>query len=106
MELIGHDGKFTLPILDVPMKSKKLTKRAILLIRIAELTGMTEILNKNFWAFANKFSHLKGDEGYKVLNWIYETAMCESGEEDGKWRRIKFWTLIKESKDEKDMRIV
>lgn len=72
-------------------------KRAILLIKIAELTGMTDVLEKNYWSFAGKFSHLKGDEGYKVLNWMYETALCESGEEDGKWRKIKFWTLLKES---------
>lgn len=81
--------------------ARKLGKRSILLIKIAELTGMTDQLNNNFWSFASKFSHLKGEEGYKVLNWIYETAMGESGEEDGKWRRIKFWTLLKETHEKK-----
>lgn len=83
--------------------ARNLGKRSILLIKIAELTGMTDQLNNNFWSFASKFSHLKGDEGYKVLNWIYETAMGESGEEDGKWRRIKLWQLLKETHENKEV---
>lgn len=78
---------------------KKISRRAEVLYKIAELTGMTEILDKEYWKFAGRFNHLKGEEGTKVLNWMYDKAMCESGEEDGKWRRIKFWKLLEESKN-------
>ncbi len=80
---------------DLAPPQRKLTDRAIVLIKIAELTGMTDILNNNYWAFAARFTHLKGEEGVKILNWMYDTAMCEEG---GKWRAIKFWQLLEKSK--------
>ena len=79
-----------------PIRTKKLSERAVLLIKIAELTGMMDVLQKQYWSFAGKFTHLKGEEGVKILNWMYETAMCE----EGKWRAIKFWQLLKKTKDE------
>ncbi len=82
---------------DLAPPQRKLTDRAVILIKIAELTGMTDILNKQYWTFAGRFNHLKGEEGVKILNWMYDTAMCESKEEGGKWRAIKFWSLLKET---------
>ena len=76
-----------------PEKVKKLSDRGIIFLKIAELTGMTEVLNKQYWSFAGKFNHLKGEEGLKILNWMYETAMME----DKQWRAVKFWTLLKKT---------
>jgi hypothetical protein len=81
-----------------PPKTKKLSDRAILFIKIAELTGMTDILNKQYWSFAGKFNHLKGEEGVKILNWMYEMGMAEDGKDGGKWRAIKFWQLLEITK--------
>lgn len=84
--------------------TKRISERAILLIKIAELVEMTHLLESgnqdDYWRFAGKFKHLKKEEGFKKLKRMYETALGESGEEDGKWRRIKFWTLLRESHEQ------
>lgn len=80
-----------------PMKIKKLGRRSVILNKIAELTSMTDILDKQYWKFAGRFNYLKGDEGTEVLERMYSMATDEDAKEGGKWQAIKFWQLLNES---------
>lgn len=98
MEIIGINGVLSslkFPDIAGCPPAKKLSRRAYILNQIADLTGMSEVLDKNYWAFAGKFSHLKGEEGTKILFLIYDIAQTEDTLDR---KRIKLWTELKKTK--------
>lgn len=71
------------------------SKRGVILEQIAELLEMD--LKKQYWSLAGKVNHLQGERGTNLLKSIYEEAMMEDDKDGGKWRRIKFWQLLKKT---------